>query len=228
VRLAEETMMTATSLSPSVTRWLAPCGVLGGLLYLTGDFLFYGTLDSGAFRPLSVMAHRADTLLVAGAIVAPLASVGYILGTLAIALSVQGKAPRLAWSFFVSWSGMFLDGIAYHAVYATRGFAAKLTDPAAAEITVRRIGELLSALYVGEAAMGAIGTIALAAAVLRRDSGVPRWLLVLTPTAWALAGGLPRLLPAPVGSLIAGGWINGWFTIFFAGALAAHLRSRSS
>jgi hypothetical protein len=37
---------------------------------------------------------------------------------------------------------------------------------------------------------------------------------------WALAGGIARAFPAPVGSVIAGGWTNGWFTVFFLVALA--------
>src|SRR5262249_11619170 len=115
-------------------------------------------------------------------------------------------------------------GIAYHAVYTTRGFAAKLADPAAAEQTIGRIGALLSTLYAGEAALGAAGTLALAAAVLRGESGYPRWILLLLPTAWALAGDVARTFPAPIGSVLAGGWTNGWFTVFFLTAFGAAVR----
>jgi hypothetical protein len=104
-------------------------------------------------------------------------------------------------------------------VYATRGFAAKLTEPDAVEATLSRVSALLSTLYVGEAAAGALGTAALAAALLRGGAGYPRWLALLMPTCWALADGIPRAFPAPVGGLLAGAWINGWFTVFFAAAL---------
>jgi hypothetical protein len=208
--------------SVRVQRVLASAGVLGGLLYLAGDFLFYGQLASGAgFQSLPAMAQRNDTALIAGGAVAPLASAGYVLGTLAIALTLRTRHPRLAGAFFACWTGMFLVGIAYHAVYTTRGFAAKLSDPVAADLMLSRIGALLSTLYVGEAALGAAGTLALAGAVLRGESGYPRWLVLLMPTAWALFPGIPRALPAPVGALFAGGWINGWFTAFFAAAFAA-------
>jgi hypothetical protein len=207
------------------SRALALAGVIGGLLYLAGDLLFYGQLGSGeTFRSLPAMAQRSDVTLIAGGVVAPLASAGYALGTLAMALVIRARHPRLAAVFLASWTGMFLVGIAYHTVYTTRGFAAKLADPAAAEQTLGRIGALLSTLYAGEAALGAVGTLTLAAAVLLGESGYPRWILLLSPTAWALAGDLARVFPAPVGSVISGGWINGWFTIFFLAAFVVLAR----
>jgi hypothetical protein len=211
------------------TRWLPLTGVGGGLLYLTGDFLFYGHLGSGsAFRSLAVMAQRGDTALIAGAIVAPLASAGYILGTLAVFLRVREKHPRAAIAFLASWSSMFLTGVAYHAVYATRGFAAKLADPLAAGPTLSRIEGLLSTLFAGEATFGSIGTLALAAAILRGDSGYPRGILVFMPTLWSLATFVPRAVPAPAGGLIAGGWINGWFCAFFVVAWLSASRHPAS
>lgn len=213
-----------TAFTLGLSRALGLAGVLGGILYLSGDFLFYGELGPGAFSPIAVMQQRGDATLVAGGVVAPLASAGYILGTLGIALTIRARSPRLAASFFAGWAGMFLFGIAYHAVYTTRAFAAKLADPASAELMLSRIGALLSSLYTFEAAMGAAGTLALGVAVLRGASGYPRWLLLLLPTVWALADAIPRALPAPLGSVLAGGWINGWFTIFFAVSWLARKR----
>jgi hypothetical protein len=196
-------------------RALAFAGVAGGLLYVTGDFLFAVQLNSGqAYRSLRVMAQRSDGVLIAGGVVSPLASAGYILGTLAITLRLKRSQPRMAWAFFVCWTGMFLVGIAYHAVFTTLGFAAKLPEPAAAA-TLSRIRELLSTFYDGELAFGILGTLCLAAAVLRGASRYPRWLLLFTPTIWALAAPFARTLPAPIGGVISAGWINGWFTIFF-------------
>jgi hypothetical protein len=190
--------------------------VAGGLLYVTGDFLFAGQLNSGeAYRSLQVMAQRSDGVLIAGGVVSPLASAGYILGTLAIALRLKARHPPMAWAFFVCWTGMFLVGIAYHAVFTTLGFAAKLPDPTAAASMLSRIRALLSAFYEGELAFGVVGTVCLAAMLLRDASSYPRWLLLFTPTIWALAAPIVRSLPAPIGGVIAAGWINGWFTIFF-------------
>jgi hypothetical protein len=173
------------------------------------------------------MAQRSDGVLIAGGVVSPLASAGYILGTLAIALRLKARQPRIAWAFFVCWTGMFLVGIAYHAVFTTLGFAAKLPDAAAAAMPamLSRIRELLSTFYDGEAAFGVLGTLCLAAIVLRGASGYPRWLLLFTPTIWALAAPIARTLPAPIGGVIAAGWINGWFTIFF---LVTYLLDRRS
>jgi hypothetical protein len=193
---------------------LALAGVLGGLLYLTGDFLFYGRLGSAAeFRSLATMASRSDTLLIAGGVVGPIASAGYILGTLAIYLQLRERQPRVALTHLVGWSGMFLAGIAYHALYATRGFAAKLPEEAATA-SLARLEALMDTLYAGEASFGIVGTIAFAVAVLR-GATYPRWTLLLLPTLWSLASFIADKVPAPVGALVKGGWINGWFTTFF-------------
>ncbi len=202
-------------------RALAWAGVAGGLLYLLGDTLFYGQLGAGAsFHALSAMANRPDFVLVAGGVVAPLASAGYVLGTLGLSRDVRAAHPRTSVILFAGWGGMFLVGIAYHAVYTTLGFAAKL-PPADATTTLDRIRLLLSTLYAGEMVLGIAGTLALLAALMRGGTRHPRWLALPTPTVWAMLGGLPRMLPSPVGAVVSGTWINGWFTLFFlATALA--------
>src|SRR5260370_39117778 len=93
------------------------------------------------------MAQRSDGVLIAGGVVSPLASAGYILGTLAITLRLKVRQPRIAWAFFICWTGMFLVGIAYHAVFTTLGFAAEIAAPASAASTLSRILRLLSTFY---------------------------------------------------------------------------------
>jgi hypothetical protein len=200
-------------------RALALAGVLGGLLYMAGDALFYGQLGSGHdFDALTAMKARSDALLIAGGAVAPFASAGYILGTLAMALELRRRYPRSAAVFFVSWTCLFLTGIAYHSVYTTRGFAAKLPDPALAEVMLGRIKAFQARLYAFEVVSAAAGTLAVVVAIARGSSGYPRWLLLLLPTIWSLADAVAEPLPAPIGGVVSGLWINGWFTVFFLAA----------
>jgi hypothetical protein len=199
-------------------------GVLGGLLYLLGDLLFYGGFGAGSeFSSLSTMAGRSDAVLVAGGIVAPLASAAYVLGTAALAVEAMPAYPRAAFTGLVSWTGMFSTGIAYHAVYATRGFATKLSEPSAGAM-LERIRLLLSSLYAMELGFGVLGTLALGYVLFKRAGGHPRWLLLLMPTAWALAADLAAFIPAPVGALVRGMWINGAFVVFFGAAAVARAR----
>jgi Family of unknown function (DUF6796) len=204
--------------SPGIDRALAWAGVAGGLLYVLGDMLFYGQLGAGSsFHALHAMEQRPDGVLVAGGVVAPLASAGYVLGALGLAREIRAARPRSSVVFFVGWAGMFLVGIAYHAVYTTLGFAAKLPAVEAAA-TLVRVRLLLSALYAGEMVFGLAGTLALVVALVSGVTRHPRWLALLTPTAWALLDGLPRALPSPIGGVLSGTWINGWFTLFFFAA----------
>jgi hypothetical protein len=170
------------------------------------------------------MAGRSDGVLVAGGVVAPLASAGYILGTLGLARDIRVAYPRTSLLFFVGWSGMFLVGIAYHAVFTTLGFAAKLPEVDAAT-TLQRVRLLLSTLYAGEIVFGIAGTLGLVVALSRGGTRHPRWLALLTPTVWALLDSLPRVLPSPFGATVSGLWINGWFTLFFLAAACSGHRS---
>jgi hypothetical protein len=208
--------MTVELSSRHEHRLLALAGALGGALYLTGDFLYYGTFSAGvSFHSLSIMAQRSDLAIVASGALAPIASVFYVLGTLAVYLALNPGKQRLPRLFFVSWSVMFLVGVAYHAVFAVRGFAARIADAATRQRLLDEIGALHGVLYIGELALALMGTAALVIVVWRRGTQYPRWILLFMPTVWILLDFIPRQAPAPIGSLLVGGWTNGWFTIFF-------------
>jgi len=65
-----------------------------------------------------------------------------------------------------------------------------------------------------------LGTLLVYNLAHRGPSNFPRWLLLCIPTVLSLGSTVfrPALthIPAPVGGIILGGWINGSFVIFFA------------
>jgi hypothetical protein len=198
-------------------RVLLFCGLLGGLVYTTGDFLFCGAFGDGAsFHSLPIMAARSDTALILGGAVAPLGTILYVLGVLGLSLALPH--PRLSRLFFASWTAVFAAGASYHAVFTVLGFAAKVPQEQARADLIQRIRSLLSAIYSIEFVFGIGGTILLAFLLWKSPK---RWLILFMPTVWALLDFLPRFVSAPIGAVIAGGWINGWFVIFFAAALVA-------
>jgi sterol desaturase/sphingolipid hydroxylase (fatty acid hydroxylase superfamily) len=205
-------------------RWLLLCGVAGATLYLVGDFSFYAQWsDGGSFQALPAMASRGDLRLALGGSVGPVASALYILGTLGLYFWLRSATPRLAGVFALGWTFLFLDGIAYHAVFATQGFAARLADPVARSAVLAGIRRLLGVLYGMELVGASVGTFALAAASLLQEKSFPRWIVLLMPTVWAVLDFVPRQFPAPLGGMLVGGWINGWFGVFFL--VAALIRS---
>jgi hypothetical protein len=192
------------------------CGALGGLVYLIGDFLFFGTTGDGAtFRSLPIMSARSDAILIAGGWVAPLATMLYVLGARGVTLSLCSMSPRIARIFFMCWAAMFTAGASYHAVFTTLGFAGKVADAQARDALLVQIRSLLAAIYWIELVGGILGTLLLAMLLWKSQK---RWLLLLMPTIWALLEFLPRLAPAPLGAPLSAAWINGWFVIFFAAA----------
>jgi hypothetical protein len=197
------------------------CGLAGGLLMLSGDFLFYGSLTSGAeFHSRAVMATRPDWVLVLGGLLGPIAGILYCMGMSLFYVLLKPTAERLAAAAAFLLGATMLVGGSYHAVFATFGFAGKISDPAASARLLNQIGLLFGSLSNVATVLGSLGTLIVYYLALRGPSRFPRWLLFFMPTLLSLGSTVlhPILIriPAPVGSVILGGWINGSFVLFFS------------
>ena len=121
-----------------------------------------------------------------------------------------------------------LVGGAYHAVFTTFGFAAMVADPATRAALTAQIGSLYGFLSGFTYITGIPGTALGYFLALRSRTLFPRWLLILMPTVLSLGGQLFHdwllMVPAPLGGVIRGGWINGSFVLFFAIASCVFLQ----
>src|SRR5258708_5402235 len=113
----------------NLARTASVCVLCGGLLMLSGDFLFCGSLTSGAqFHSRAVMATRPDWLLVLGGSLGPVAGILYCFGMGLFYVSLKPAGKRLAAVAALLLGATMLVGGSYHAVFATFGFASKVTD----------------------------------------------------------------------------------------------------
>ena len=204
----------------SCLRWCCLSGLLGSLLFLAGDMLFYGSWSSGAdFHPYQQMGQRSTELLVLGGAIGPVAALFSALGMSVFALTLAAAGRKIANTAAILLAIMILIGGSYHAVYACLGFASKLTDPALRETMVTQVSDLRATISYPMYAAGLTATALIYWLALTKKTLFPRWLLLFLPTTWSmLASPLHDVLvriPAPLGSIIRGGWINGSFVLFF-------------
>jgi hypothetical protein len=205
------------------TRWLRLCclsGLLGSMLFLTGDMLFYGTWSSGAaLHPYLEMARRPVVQLVIGGALGPVAALFSALGMGLFYLTLEPGNPKLAKSVAVLLAVMMLIGGSYHAIYTIFGFASKVTDETARAMLITQTTSLRDTISYPMYAAGIAGTLLAYWLGLWKKTHFPRWLLLFLPTTLSMAGSAFRsyflLIPAPIGGIVRGGWINGSFILFF-------------
>ncbi len=206
------------------TRLMRLCclsGLFGSVLFLSGDMLFYGDWSSGAtFHAYREMAERPLAQLVLGGALGPVAAVFSAFGMGIFYLTLESAGQKLACTAVVLFAVMMLIGGSYHAVYTVFGFASKVADQTARETLVMQAASLRNAISYPMYTTGMAGTALVYLLVLWKRTRFPRWLLIFLPTILSMASSTFRgyfvLIPAPVGGIIRGGWINGSFVLFFA------------
>lgn len=191
-------------------------GVLGGLIMFAGDQLFYFQKISGAdYNSLAKMAEMPVERLIAGGIMGPLAVIFYIIGAYFLYKIFQKSNKFLAAACFFLLAVFLLFAGAYHAVFATYGFAAKLPDTFSPE-QVRFIDQYLSAIHTIDYVIGLIWTALFLFLLFTKKSSLKKWMVFFTPTLIILTQPLfKNLIPYPLGTIIYGGWFNLSFVLFF-------------
>ena len=216
--------MQPDSLAPlPLLRLCCLSGLLGSSLFLAGDMMFYGTLSSAAdFHPLVEMAHRPLSAIVIGGLLGPIAAIFSGFGMGVFYLTTKSGSRRIALAITAALAIMMFTGGAYHAIYAVFGFASRVSDPSIRQNLIAQVASLRNAVSWPMYLAGITGTLLAYFLPFYRKTLFPRWLLILLPTTLSMADSAFRpiflRIPAPLGSLIRGGWINGSFVLFFAAA----------
>ena len=204
----------------SCLRWCCLSGLVGSLLFLAGDMLFYGSRSSGAdFHPYQQMGQRSTDLLVLGGAIGPVAALFSALGMGVFALTLEPASRKLANTAAILLAIMILIGGSYHAVYTCLGFGSKLTDPTLREAILAHVIDLRATISYPMYATGLTATALIYRLALTKRTFFPRWLLLFLPTTLSLLApplhDVLVMIPSPFGSIIRGRWINGSFVLFF-------------
>lgn len=203
-------------------------GLAGSLLFLAGDMTWYGSFSSAAaFHSFQVMAQRSDAVLVAGGAVGPIAALCSACGMAIFYFTLEPASAKLARASAALLAMTILIGGSYHALFAVFGFAQKIGDASLRQTLLSQVALLRNTVGYAMYATGLSGIALVYWLALTRKTHFPRWLLLFTPilsqAGWLLDSWF-RQIPAPLGSIVVGGWINGTFVLFFALAMGAFWR----
>lgn len=214
-------------------------GLLGALLMLGGDMLLYAHANHAAWVSSSFNSNLGVRVAILGAervellasgVLGPVAAVLYAFGFWHVYLQLRQHAPIGGAFVALAFSTMIVIGGAYHALWTHYGFILQFaaTDPAGASALVENATRYMHLMYGTAAAVGYSGAIVLLVLVLAKKSAYPRWTAVINPGVLiALAPPLMPIIerfPQPTGAILAGGWINMAFTVFFLVSLATTRR----
>lgn len=195
-------------------RTLALFGVLGGVLMLIGDYLFFLTpwVSGAEFQSVSAMHAMSNERLIWGAVAGPFSGMFYALGSCLFYVALKPHNKILAALISIGFVVLWILAGAFHSIYAVVGFVGE-----------QDVGQVVPFVQALIATMGKIATVlGLAASVLfvymvlRHKTVFPKWIILFLPTFLTLLRGpLTPLVPAPLGSIIIGGWPNWCFVGFF-------------
>ena len=203
------------------------CGVLGicgSLLLFAGDMLLYGNFGGGSefettYR--TVIQGSSDQSLVWGGVLGPIATVFYFLGFYHIYSRVSARSAGLALIIVASCLVGMIFGGSYHAMWTIRAFLIKaqplFSGPTldSYETLFRQIVTYTRLFYRAAEVLWLFGGGLLLYAVVSGKSLFPRWTALVNPALLFLVSPLAQLIPAPIGLIVVGGYINIAMCLFF-------------
>lgn len=205
------------------TVWI---GLAGALLMFAGDMLLYYTpedfnygLKSSAEEKMKaiidVMKRLPAKRVMAGGMIGPIAAFLYCVGFYHIVLITRDQSHTLAMaSFLLSCLGIITGG-AYHSHCAYLGLLGNEKNQDALVKVITYFQKLAYILYAGEG----IGFLLLIFLIVSGNTGLPRWMFLLSPGILFLLKPVVGRLPKGVRIIVSGGWTNLISVIYYAAVL---------
>lgn len=196
-------------------------GLCGALLFFAGDMLFYGHLGPGAgFHEgmLATVRNASLARLFAGGLVGPVAACLCIAGFWHVYLNVRPEQARIGRAMLVAFAVLMVFGSAVHTLWTAKGLALKYcygSDDVGCRALIPAVNSYWNLAYNIGAAPGYFGAIVLIGLVLFGRTWYPRWTVLANPAVLMLLSPLADRVPAPLGSVLVGGFTNLSIAIFF-------------
>jgi hypothetical protein len=199
-------------------RILGLIGLGAALLMFVGDMCLYGHFGSGndAISKV-VISNESDTSIVVGGFIGPIATILYCLGFFSVYSMISPRSRILAVVVTGGAVVMLVIGGTYHAMWSIRAFLIKAgLSVGDYQGLYNQIKDYMSLFYNTMFAGAEVVSLLLLFAVLSGRSLYPRWSVVVNPGILFLFRPLANLVPAPLGAIISGGYLNLVFVIFFS------------
>jgi len=202
------------------------------LLFFAGDMLFYGYFGSGAgFREglLATVRQSSRERLFAGGLVGPIAACLCIVGFWHVYLNVKLSGRFLGRVMLASFVALMVAGSAVHVLWAAKGLALKycsdMGSPCADVVSATK--SYWDLAYLVGSIPGYLGALLLAGLILAGKTSYSRWTIFANPGVLLLLLPLATRLPAPLGSVVVGGFTNLSIAVFFLVSVCTTWTSRA-
>lgn len=185
-----------------------------------GDMCLYGYFGSGGDfstnLPL-VISKESDLQIIAGGFIGPIAALLYCFGFFSVYKMISPKSPTLAIIVAGSSVAGMIFGGAYHAMWGIRALLIKAGLPSSAYAALYDQIKQYTLLFInGTVVLGGVAALLLLFVVLSRRSLYPRWTAIVNPGFLYFLSPLARFIPAPLGAIVHGGYLNLIFIAFFS------------
>ena len=205
--------MKATSI-----RILGLIGLGAALLMFVGDMCLYGHFGSGgdAISRL-VITNESDTRIVIGGFIGPIAAILYCVGFFSVYFMISPRSRMLANVIAGGAAAMMVIGGTYHAMWSIRAFLIKAGLSSGDYQALYNQIKDYTLLFYNTMLVGAgVVSVLLLFAVLSGRSLYPKWTVVVNPGILFLFRPLADFIPAPLGAIVSGGYLNLVFVVFFS------------
>jgi len=203
------------------TTYIRTLGLIGlgaALLMFVGDMCLYGHFGSGndAISKV-VISNESDTSIVVGGFIGPIATILYCLGFLSVYFMISPRSRMLAIVVTGGAVVIMVIGGTYHAMWSIRAFLIK-AGLASGDYQglYTQIKQYTSLFYNTMLAGAGVVSALLLFVVLSGRSLYPRWSAVVNPGILLLLRPLADFVPAPLGAIVSGGYLNLVFVVFFS------------
>jgi len=190
-------------------------GMVGAMLMFLGDMLLYFTTEpitSFEEEIIGIMGGVGTPRLIMGGLLGPLSAFLYIVGFMQCYWAIKPAHKRAARVVFALLSLGVIYGGAFHTHFTPLGMLSALGHHnAVAELEAFAVLNFYGMFFPSLLGYAVLGYLMVAG-----KTDYPRWMVLFSPLIVFWLSGLMQDLPQPFKIIIAGGWSNLTFLIFFA------------
>lgn len=199
-------------------------GLFGGLLMFLGDMLMYYTPKDFSYTAKSSAEEKMQSItdvmrdlpikrLTAAGVIGPVAAFFYCIGFYHIVLITNETMHAVAFIAFLFLCLGIICGGAYHSHCSYLGLLGQNKFDEARYTTIAYFSKIAFVLYIGEA----VGFVLLLFLVITKNTLLPQWMIILNPGVLFLLKSFMNRLPKGMKVIVAGGWGNLIFVIYYIG-----------
>ncbi len=197
-------------------------GILGGIILVIGDMLFY--YDAESTDLLQNIAHASDSRLIISGVTALVGAWFYVLGLGQVNFAFQPSKPIMRKILMFCLGGIFIAYGVVHGAYVSIGATAKLAVQNNLDIVeaTRLSWEINGAIRWFVYPLFAICSLVFIIQVWKKKTLYPRWMILFFPLLlFLLQGVIGKLLTGKAWVIIMGGYLNLLLVVFFIGSTIA-------